>query len=68
MSNKIGYGTKADSIVGTSFQNILPAPYSKISTGSSDVYVTVQVEFPGLPTFVKWDVRDGRSGRKYWIK
>ena len=68
MSNKIGYDTKADSILGRSFQNIFPALYGKVSTGSSDVDVTAQVEFPGLPNFEKWDVRDGISRRKYWIK
>ena len=43
ISNKIGYGTKADSIVGTPIQNVLPTPYGMVSTGSSDVYVTYQV-------------------------
>ena len=43
MSNKIGYGTEVDLIVVTSFQNILPAPYAKVSTGSSNIYVTAQV-------------------------
>ena len=37
---KIGYGTKSDSIMGTSIQNILPVPYIKVGTDSSDVYVT----------------------------
>ena len=68
MSNKIGYGTKADSIMGTSFNNILPTLYGKCSTGSSKVYVTAQVELSGMKTFEKWDVRNGISGRKYWIK
>ena len=44
MSDKIGYVTKTDSIVGTSFQKILPAPYGKVSTGSYDVDVTAQAE------------------------
>ena len=39
MSNKIGYGNKSDSIGGTSFKNILPEPYGKFGTGSSDVDV-----------------------------
>ena len=43
MSNKIGYGTEVDLIVVTSFQNILPAPYVKVSTGSSNIDVTAQV-------------------------
>ena len=68
MSNKTGYVTMADSIVGKSFQKILPAPYGKVSTSSSDVDVTSQVELTGMKTFEKQDVRDGRSGRKYWIK
>ena len=51
MSNKTGYGNKSDSIVGTSFQNILPKTYGKVSTGSSDAYVTVEFELPSLPTF-----------------
>ena len=68
MSNNIGYGTKVDSIVGISFQNILPEPYGKVGTGSSDVDVTAQVEFLGLPTFEKWDVLAGISGREYCIK
>ena len=68
MYNKIGYGTKADSIMGTSFQKILPVSYGKVSTGYYDVDITAQVELRGLPTLEKWDVCDGRSGRKYWIK
>ena len=68
MSDKIIYVTKADSIVGTSFQTILAAPYGKVITGSFDVDVIAQVILPGLSTFQKQDVRDGRSGRKYWIK
>ena len=39
-----------------------------VSNGSSNVDVTDQVEFKGIPTGEKWEVRDGRSGRKYWIK
>ena len=42
MSDRIGYGTKADSMVETSFQNILSAPYGKVGTGSSNVDVTDQ--------------------------
>ena len=42
MSNKIGYGTKVDSIVVTSLQNILPVPYGKVRTVSSNVDVTAQ--------------------------
>ena len=68
MSNKIGYDTNAESIVGISFQNIFPEPYGKVSTGYSNVDVTYQVEFPGIPTFEKWDIHDGRSGRKYWAE
>ena len=68
MSNKTGYGNKSDSIVGTSFQNILPKTYGKVSTGSSDAYVTVEFELPSLPTFQKWDVHIGIPGRKYCIK
>ena len=62
MSNKIGYVTKAYSIVGTSIQNILSVPYGKVSNGSSGADLTAQFEFPGLTTFEKWGVRDGRSG------
>ena len=54
--------------MGTSFQNILPAPYGEVSSGSSNVDITAQVELPSLPNFKKWDVRDGISGRKYWTK
>ena len=68
MSNKIGYGTKAYSIIGTYFQKIFHAPYRKVSTGSSNIDVKAQVELPDLTTFEKWDVRDGISGRKYCIK
>ena len=68
MSNKIGYDTKADSILGRSFQNIFPALYGKVSTGSSDVDVTAQVELPGLPTFDIWDVGYGRYEQIYWVK
>ena len=53
MSNKTGYVTMADSIVGKSFQKILPAPYGKVSTSSSDVDVTSQVELTGMKTFEK---------------
>ena len=42
MSNKIVYGTKSGSIVGTPFQNIFPVPYGKVSTGSSGVDVTAE--------------------------
>ena len=65
---KIGYGTNADSLVGTPFKNVFPSPYGKVSTGSTDADVTAQVEFPGLTILEKWDVRNERSGRKYCIK
>ena len=41
---------------------------ARLVNGSFYVDVTDQVGFPGLPTFDKWDVRDGRSGGKYLIK
>ena len=50
MSNKIGYGTNAYSIVGAYFQKILFAPHGKVSTGYYDVDVRAQGEFPRLPT------------------
>ena len=53
MSNKIGYVTKSDSIMGTSFHNILYITYEKVSNVSSDVYITVPVEVPGLINFEK---------------
>ena len=68
MYNKIGYGTKSDSILGTSFQNILLVLYGEVSIGYSDLDVTDQVELTDLPTFEKWDVQYGRYGIKYWIK
>ena len=43
MSNEIGYGNNSDSIVGKSFQNILPEPCGKVSTGYLYVNVTAQV-------------------------
>ena len=54
--------------MGKSFQNILPSPYGKVSTGYFNIYITAQVELPVLITFKKRYVQDGRSGRKYWIK
>ena len=27
-----------------------------------------QPELPGLPTFSKWDNRDGNNGRRFWIR
>ena len=68
MSNKSGYGTEEDSIVETSFKNILHVPYGNGSSGYYDLYVTAQGWLTGLPTLDKWDVHDGRSGWKYWIK
>ena len=43
MYNKIGYGTKSDSILGKSFQNILLVLYGEVSIGYSDLDVTDQV-------------------------
>ena len=70
MSSKIGYSTLADSIVASSFQNVLPGAYGRpVSSSNNDDYEsTVQSELPGLPSYAKWDNRDGRHGRRFWIR
>ena len=71
MSSKIGYSTIADSIVAASFQNVLPGAYgrpTKSTSNNDDYESTIQSELPGLPTFEKWDNRDGRHGRRFWIR
>ena len=70
MSSKIGYSTVADSIVASSFQNVLPAAYGRpiSSNKSNEQELTAQPELPGLPSFSKWDNRDGRNGRRFWIR
>ena len=70
MSSKIGYATIADSIVASSFQNVLPGAYGRpiSSSKSNELDLTAQAELPGMPTFAKWDNRDGRNGRRYWIR
>ena len=72
MSNKIEYQTMADSVVATSFDNVLPAAYGRLWNSSSgkapsNVELDSQPELPGLPSFEKWDHSDGGTGRKYWI-
>jgi hypothetical protein len=71
MSTKIGHSTIADSVVAASFQNILPGAYARVSSigrATSEVEIMSQAELPGLPTFSKWDARDGRNGRRFWIR
>ena len=71
MSNRIGYATTADSVVATSFQNILPGAYGRSpesDKNTSTADMDAQQELPGLPTYKTWDRRDGRSGRRFWIK
>ena len=69
MSSKIGYSTIADSILASSFQNVLPGAYGRpTSSTSSDLDLTSQAELPGLPSFSKWDNRDGRNGRRFWMR
>ena len=71
MSSKIGYSTLADSIVAASFQNVLPGAYGRAASSSSnndDYELTSQAELPGLPSYAKWDNRDGRHGRRFWIR
>ena len=67
--SKIGHATIADSIVVSSFQNVLPAAYGMplSSSKSNEQDLTAQAELPGIPSFSKWDNRDGRNGRQYWI-
>ena len=73
LSNKIGYASMADSIVATSFQNVLPAAYGRGpdhgsgsgSSSTSDLDCTPGL--PGMKTYAKWDNEDGSTGRKYWI-
>ena len=68
MSSKVGFTTLADSIVASSFQNVLPAAYGKpISSKPNELDLTAQAELPGLPTFSKWDNMDGRNSRRFWI-
>ena len=38
---------------GNPFKKIVPAPYGKVSTCFSNLYVIAQVELPGMPTFEK---------------
>ena len=71
MSTKIGHSTIADSVVAASFQNILPGTYARVSwigRSTSEVEMVSQAELPGLPSFSKWDARDGRNGRRFWIR
>jgi hypothetical protein len=74
LTNKIGYGCMADSIVAASFQNVLPGAYGRRPDSShgagrvSSSDLDSQEELPGLSTFSKWDNQDGSTGRKYWIK
>lgn len=69
MSNKIGNATIANSILVSSFQNILPGnygmPISSLRNNEQDL--RSQTELPVMPSFAKWDNRDGRNGRRYWI-
>lgn len=70
MSSKIGHATIADSVVAASFQNVLPGAYGRVSStsGTGDADVDAQQELPGLTSFAKWDNRDGRTGRRFWIR
>ena len=73
MSSKIGYSTIQDSIVASSFQNVLPAAYGRSHLQSKnntddEQYLLAQPELPSLPTFSKWDNRDGNNGRRFWIR
>lgn len=72
MSSKIGYSTVQDSIVASSFQNVLPAAYGRShlqsKANSDEQDLLAQPELPGLPTFSKWDNRDGNNGRRFWIR
>ena len=71
MSTKIGHSTIADSVVAASFQNILPGAYARVSSigrSTSEAEMVSQAELPGLPSFSKWDARDGRNGRRFWIR
>jgi hypothetical protein len=75
LTNKIGYATMADSIVATSFQNVLPGAYgrrpdstSNSGTSSSTSDLEAQAVLPGLASVDKWDKHDGGTGRKYWIQ
>ena len=68
MSSKIGYATVPDSIVASSFQNVLPSVYSRPVSGVNEQDLTAKAELPGLPTFSKWDNRDGQNGCRFWIR
>ncbi len=72
LTNKVGFATQSDTIVAGSFHNILPAAYGRRPDGDkgnpNSASIDAQQELPGLPSFEKWDHRDGSTGRKYWIK
>ena len=70
MSSKIGYSTITDSIVANSFQNVLPGAYGRPSSTkpNDELELVSQAELPGMPTFAKWDNRDGSNGRRFWIR
>ena len=68
MSSQIGYSSTTDSIVATSFQNVPPGAYGRPLTSSRTVGeqdLTAQVELPGLPSYEKWDSKDGRNERRF---
>ena len=71
MSKKVGYSSQYDSTVAASFQNVLPGPFGRKPT-SSMASGTTELDFdpelPGLPSYNKWDLRDGSTGRRYWIE
>ena len=70
MSAKIGCTTNYDSVVAASFQNTFPGAYARATSSTSntsDAYVATKSEIPVLPLLSKWDVRDGRSGRRLWV-
>ena len=71
MSSKIGYSTITGYIVANSFQNVLPGAYGRPSSTSKTndkLELVSQAELPGMPTFAKWDNRDGSNGRRFWIR
>ena len=70
MSSKIGYLTLPDSLVATSFQNVLPGAYVRpVNSSKNDDYEsTVQLELPGLLSYAKWDNRDRRHWHRFWIR
>jgi len=73
LSSKVGHSTLTDAIVSSSFQNVLPLVFARVSnsrqvnSGNTDQMMDVMNELPGVPTPSSWDKRNGVNGKKYWM-